>query len=223
MVKKHAELIGVICLSVLLSFTLLYFRVYLSGTRTFLFFVWNLFLAAIPLLFSSMLIALESKTRSRIILGGLFVGWLLFFPNAPYILTDLFHLRKRVNIPLWYDLILITSFAWNGLFLGFLSLKQIQIFVQKRIGVITGWICVIGSLGLSSFGIYLGRYLRWNSWDVLSQPEGLFFDIADRLLNPGAHPKTFGVTILFTAFLLIVYLTFNVLMKPDREDGVQRG
>lgn len=201
--KRHVELAGVVCLSILLSLVLLYTRVELSGTRTYMFLIWNLFLAAMPLFFSSLLLGAEKVTRSKIIFGGLLVSWLLFFPNAPYILTDLFHLRKRVNIPLWFDLVLLFSFAWNGLVLGFMSLKQIHGVVQKRMGVVAGWICVISALGLSSFGIYLGRYLRWNSWDILAQPQGLLIDIADRVLNPMSHPKTFGVTLLFTAFLFV--------------------
>lgn len=218
--KKHVELAGVVCLSIVLSLVLLYTRVELSGTRTYMFLVWNLFLAAMPLFFSSLLIGSEKVINSKVVFGVLFVSWLLFFPNAPYILTDLFHLRKRVNIPLWYDLILLHSFAWNGLVLGFITLKQIHGVVQRRMGVISGWIGVIVALGLSSFGIYLGRYLRWNSWDILAQPQGLLIDIADRVLNPMSHPKTFGVTLLFTAFLFIAYLTINVLMKTERHRHV---
>ncbi|MGG1924203.1 DUF1361 domain-containing protein [Chryseobacterium sp. NRRL B-14798] len=105
-------------------FSLSAFRYYISDTKVFLFLNWNLFLAWIPLLLSSFVLAFN--IRSKISLVFIIIIWILFFPNSPYILTDLFHLRARNSIPVWYDLIVILSYAWTGLICGFISLNDIE-------------------------------------------------------------------------------------------------
>jgi uncharacterized membrane protein len=155
---------------------------------------------------STLLVLYHHKIKRASWLWIPFGIWLCFFPNAPYILTDLFHLRPRTGVPYWYDLALILFFAWNGLMLGFASMMDIQAVFTSRFHTAVGWIISIGSLLLAGFGIYLGRYLRWNSWDVVSAPTELLNDIAARILNPLAHPHAYGVTILFSTFLLLGYI-----------------
>ncbi len=111
-------------LMTLFCFSLSAFRYYISDTKVFLFLNWNLFLAWIPLLLSSFVLAFN--IRSKISLVFIIIIWILFFPNSPYILTDLFHLRARNSIPIWYDLIVILSYAWTGLICGFISLNDIE-------------------------------------------------------------------------------------------------
>jgi uncharacterized membrane protein len=182
------------------------FRVHYTDKVTFVFLVWNIFLALIPYMISTLLVIYQDRIRNPWLIILPFAIWLCFFPNAPYILTDLFHLRHRAGVPFWYDLGLILFFAWNGLMLGYASLLDIQSVITKRFGTWTGWMVSISSLMLAGFGIYLGRYLRWNSWDVLSSPSGLMNDIISRIVNPMAHPQTYGVTILFSTFLMLGYL-----------------
>ena len=146
------------------------------------------------------------------------VAWLLFFPNAPYILTDLFHLERRSGVPFWYDLALILSCAWNGLMLAYASRADMQGLVQRRLGTGTGWAFATVALLLSSFGIYLGRYLRFNSWDVLTNPLTLFYDIVNRILHPFSFPGTWGVTLVFGVFLLIGYGTVRLLGQPHEAE-----
>lgn len=196
-----------------LCFVLLVCRIYFSSSFYYGFLLWNLFLAWIPLLLSHAIVKQNFLSNPKIIIYLLFAAWLLFFPNAPYILTDLFHLRKTQNIPLWYDLVLIISFAWNGLMLGFVSLLEIQKFLNEKYAPQISWLIVIVVLVLSGFGIYLGRYERWNSWDILTNPVSLSLNIIDSVVNPFAHPKTIGVTVLFSAFLIINYLTLFILVK----------
>ena len=143
--------------------------------------------------------------------------WLLFFPNAPYILTDLFHLERRAGVPYWYDLALILSCAWNGLMLAYASLTDMQALVARRLGWGAGWGFATVALLLSSCGLYLGRYLRFNSWDILTNPLALFFDIVSRLLHPLAHPATWGVTLLYGAFLVLGYATVRLLGQVGEE------
>jgi len=182
---------------------------------------WNLFLAWIPLGFALVVrrLALGTPRRGRrwlLALTG--AAWLLFFPNAPYILTDLMHLarvRPGASAPLWFDLLLHLTVATTGLFLGFASLAVMQNQVSRWSGKLVGWIFAIVSLALSGFGVYLGRFLRWNSWDVVRAPLPLLGDIAERLLHPWAHPRACGFSLMCFLFLLLSYLMCFSLPRLD--------
>ena len=206
----------ILALSCLLSVTLQFFRMYYSGYNTFLFFNWNLFLAVLPYIISTFFLLYYKKINSLLLYAVILTSWLLLFPNAPYIVTDFFHLEPRPGIPYWYDLGMIFSFAWNGLLLGFISLYDIQTALARRFSAFKGWAFAILSLVLGSFGIYLGRYERFNSWDVLTNPAGLFLDIADRFIHPMNHPRTTLMTILFSVVLSFGYITLVALFKSGR-------
>nr|WP_236668960.1 DUF1361 domain-containing protein [Hymenobacter rubidus] len=208
--RARLTLVFMLASSVALSVLLIVGRVLMTGHLTFLFLIWNLFLAVIPFALSTMLGTALGPLKARILLP-VGAAWLLFFPNAPYILTDLFHLDARPGVPLWYDLALILGCAWNGLMLAYASLSDMQRLVQARLGVWAGWAFATVALLLSSFGIYLGRYLRFNSWDVLANPLTLFYDIVNRVLHPFSFPGTWGVTLVFGLFLLIGYGTVRLL------------
>jgi uncharacterized membrane protein len=178
-------------------------RLFIGRELVFIFLVWNLFLAWIPFLLSNWLIQ-KPERKLGLVLAVLGL-WLLFLPNAPYILTDLFHLRTRKGAPKWMDLVILVSFAWTGLILGLSSIRQIQTWLFDRWGSLRSWLAVVGVLALSSFGVYLGRFLRWNSWDVIHQPGDLFQDIL-KLVSDPINGAT-GFTIVFTLFLLMAYGT----------------
>ena len=214
----HARLARVFVLgaSLALSLALVAGRVLLTGQLSFLFLVWNLFLALVPFALSTLLGAAAGPLRARLLLP-VGAAWLLFFPNAPYLLTDLFHLENRPGVPFWYDLGLILSCAWNGLMLAYASLADMQGLVRRRLGPAAGWAFAAAALLLSSFGIYLGRYLRFNSWDVLANPLTLFYDIVNRVLHPFAFPGTWGMTLVFGLLLLLGYGTVRVLGRAPGE------
>jgi uncharacterized membrane protein len=214
--RARLTLMFVLAASLALSILLIMGRVVMTGRLTFLFLVWNLFLAVIPFALSTMLGAAKGTLKARVLVP-VGAAWLLFFPNAPYILTDLFHLDARPGVPLWYDLAVILTCAWNGLMLAYASLADMQRLVQLRLGPITGWAFAVVALLLSSFGIYLGRYLRFNSWDVLANPLTLFYDIVNRLIHPFSFPGTWGVTLVFGVFLLIGYGTVRALGRSHEE------
>lgn len=199
----------------LVCFGLSLFRMEYSGTRHFLFLNWNLFLAFVPWLFTVILTMSPNLQKSRLAVFGMLGVWLLFFPNASYILTDLFHLSHNSSMPIWFDLVLILSFAWTGLLYGFLSLwnleELMEQFLSKR--MITTLSVLL--LFVSSFGIYIGRYLRWNSWDILHHPTKLMGDVGDRIINPFDHSRTWGVTIFMGLFLTMLYFTFKFLRKKQ--------
>ena len=192
------------------------FRFVYTDTNVFLFLNWNLFLAFIPWGLSSVMMLRPRMRQSKWMLMLLLCVWLLFFPNAPYILTDLFHLRLNSSMPVWFDLVLILSYAWTGLLFGFLSLWDIECVLRKRLStkVVTGISVLL--LFLGSFGIYIGRYLRWNSWDLLTSPFQLLYDIGDRLANPFSHPRTWGMTLLMGIFLNIIYFSFRLIRERKK-------
>ena len=188
-------------------------RYQITDTKVFLFLNWNLFLAFIPWLLSSIIVL--NGLNKRFVLVLLIISWLLFFPNSPYILTDLFHLRLRSPAPIWFDLVVILSFAWTGLMYGFISLMDIELLLRKYQKEIPATLTIVVFLFIASFGIYLGRYLRWNSWDVLTNPSGLTGDIMDRFVNPFSHPRTWGMTLLMGVLLNMMY--FSIRLMKDKK------
>lgn len=173
----------------------------------YIFLCWNLFLAVMPLIASTLLL----QTKNKNVQWLFFVGWLLFFPNSLYIITDLIHLKDRPPVPFWFDIILVFSAVINGMIIAYLSLQQVEIFLKSKVNACTTNIVIYGCLFLCSFGIYLGRYLRWNSWDILSNPFGLLDHITQRFINPFDHPRTWTMTIVFTAFFSIFYFVLKKL------------
>jgi uncharacterized membrane protein len=219
--RMHRFLIGQmtypILLSTFLSLALYLGRVYLSG-RWVIYgnLVWNLFLAWIPYIFSVGAAALHRllpKAGILLVVPGIL--WLVFFPNAPYIVTDFLHLEQRPSVPLLYDILLLASFAWTGLFLAIASLRTMQALVKIYLGNLISWIFVAVALGLSGLGIYLGRFERWNTWDLLFHFETILKETAKRMLNPMDNLRFIGFTVLFTAFLLVCYLTFTSVHKVE--------
>lgn len=180
---------------------------------------WNLFLAWLPLLFALAAYNVY-KQRSRLswlVVVGCAAIWLLFFPNAPYLLTDLVHLQSSRGVPFWYDLILVVAFAWTGLFLGLVSLYLMQALVRRAAGGPASWLFALAVSGLSGFGIYLGRFLRWNSWDVFVSPAALLADIVERLRHPLAHYQTFAFSALFSLFFISAYFILVAMMAMQKD------
>jgi uncharacterized membrane protein len=166
----------------------------------------NLVLAWIPLVFALAVYTLRARRSQRwTLLAGCAVVWFLFFPNAPYLITDLVHLKTREPIPRWYDLILFMSFAWTGLFLGSLSLYLMQEVVRSWLGRAASWRFAIAMLALGALGVFLGRFWRWNSWEMLTRPFGLARDAVRRINEMGVgEAAAFSAT--FFAFSLMTYL-----------------
>ncbi len=189
-------------------------RFHLAGHNYYAFMLWNLFLAAIPLGLS-----LGLRRVDRLVFAlPLLAVWLLFFPNAPYVLTDLMHLNEHPsNVPKWLDLLMLLSFAFVSLWFGFQSLHIVQQWFTQKYSQTTAWCVSVGSLGLSGFGIYLGRFERWNSWDLLRRPGSLLGRIASHVLDPLAHTNTWGFTLGFGMMLIFAYLFWFSAMTPAPE------
>ena len=221
---SHRRLAALLSLLLLTGFAVAMIAVRVvktGGDPTYLNLVWNLFLAWIPFVLA--LLVYDGFRRGAPPLG-LAVGaalWLLFFPNAPYLVTDFELLRNASGVPIWFDVVLVSAAAWAGLLLGFVSLFLIHAVARRLVGPVNAWLAVLVVLGLTSFGIYLGRIRRWNSWDLFTRPEQLLRDVWARVEDPLAHRETLLVTVLLTGFLTVAYLVFYSVARlgvPERTE-----
>ena len=201
------------------SFLLADARMAYSNSQDYSALTFNLELAWIPFIFASIAYAVSwSRKLLYLVVPVCAFVWLIFFPNAPYILTDFQHLNTNAtNAPLWYDVLMLVWFAWTGLLLGVVSLYLMQEIVTRAFGRVTGWLFTIAVTFLSSFGIFLGRFYRWNSWDILGDPMPIAHDIWGFLRHPFANLRVYGFTLLFTLLFLFVYLAIHAFGRVMQE------
>jgi len=210
----RSEIGRLLMASTCFSCVLVTLRIIHTGRTMFLWLIWNLFLAYVPYLLSSWLTlrythpAQQSAQRPvRWQLIVLSFIWLLFIPNSFYILTDLFHLIdcRSTLVPAWFDLSLIFSFAWNGLLLGVLSVRQMEKIARPIIGAYWGGFFVYLVMALSALGVYAGRYLRFNSWDILTNPFQLTMDMGELIVHPLQNQQAWGMIACYTILLSFIY------------------
>ncbi|MCV7099756.1 DUF1361 domain-containing protein [Mycobacterium palustre] len=164
-------------------------------------FAWNLVLAWVPVLFATGFAA----ARWRIWLVPLGLGWLAFVPNAPYLVTDLVHLGGGAE--LWWHVAQYGVAAWTGVLLGVVSMHLVCQRIEREFGPVTGWIAVIASVGLCAIGVAIGRFQRWNSWDLVTQPRAVVATTLDWVRAPLAYAQPTGVALAVGAFFGLAYLT----------------
>lgn len=203
-----------------------------SGRRLDL--VWNLFLAWIPFILAYIAHAISwRRIWLYLVIPIVAFLWLIFFPNAPYMLTDLQDIaRAATDAPLWYDVIIIVWFSWTAMLLGVVSLYLMHDITQRTFGRFAGWAFVFVISGLSSFGIYIGRFVRLNSWDILQKPTETAMNILGIVIDPSRRLAAF--TFLYAFFFLFVYLllySFSHLLQehsvkaretPEQLESTQR-
>lgn len=184
-------------------------RVWRSHSPAYTWLVFNLCLAWVPYacsLWTEVWRERAPRRWARLLLpAGL---WLLFLPNAPYIITDLIHLRSVPTAHPWFDAALVVAFAWTGCFLGVVSLHIMQQIVRSYAGVTWSWLFVIAASGLAGVGVYVGRFLRWHSWHVFTDPHRILSTTLTALSDPFGHTRAIGVSLIFGALLLACYVTF---------------
>ena len=217
---RHKLLLSVLLITAsIISVALEKIHTHITGAESYSFLVWNLFLAWIPYFASvAAYISMSRRITFFLIMPISTLVWLVFFPNAPYLLTDFQHLAyTNPNSPMWFDVIILIWFAWTGLLLGISSLYLMQEIVTRTFNPIMGWIFAIVVTSLSSVGVFMGRFLRWNSWDLLQDPIPIAKDVYGIMRHPISNLPTYVFTILFTLLFLFIYFTIHLFGRIIRE------
>lgn len=191
--------------SISFAFLILAVRIKITGSLFFSFLVWNLFLAGLPYLFSQILKQLHATNANKLIQFGVFGLWLLFLPNSPYIITDLIHLQNESATMVWLDLLIVFVYAINGLLFGLFSMIDIYQILKSKYDVKNANFFMIYLCLLCGYGVYLGRFLRFNSWDLFTKPHILAYNIAHSLTNYNVWAMTFA----FGGLLWILFWTLQ--------------
>ena len=199
---------GILMIGMLCCYALLSIRLKVTGSFFLLFMAWNLFLAGIPYGITLLLLwKLQlQKPLPLIILGGI---WLLFLPNAPYVVSDLQHALHSRGLRQVYDTVLISTFAIVSLFFMSFSIKDMLAILKPK----RRFLALFTIFMLCGFGIYLGRYLRWNSWDIIQNPDVLFEDIVARITHPFQYKRTWSITLVYSCISMLAYMTITWLTK----------
>ncbi len=202
---------SLLSISIALSIVLLMIRMKLTHSFFYLFLVWNLFLAVIPFAITTYLLSYPKLNKFGLLVW--FSVWLLFLPNAPYIITDLIHLKLSTTYIIWLDILIVSSFACNGLLLFYLSILDMKTILETFLkqSVLSYGTTVV--IVLSGFGVYLGRFLRYNSWEIISNPKYLFIDILNIAIKPFSNSEAWLFTMVFGTFLIVGYWIFKHLIN----------
>jgi uncharacterized membrane protein len=182
-----------------------------TGNPNFRYLIWNLFLAWVPFVLAIAFYDGQRRGMRAPALAALGALWLVFFPNGPYILTDFIHLSRDPLSPLWFDGLTIGTFAATGLLLGLGSLYLVQSAVRRELG----WLVVAAALVLGSVGIYVGRFVRLNSWDFFTNPHYLAYIVRLRLADPLGNPRLIAVVAMSTLMLGAAYLLVYAVASPS--------
>ena len=207
MSRRRLTLVGTLLALSAWCVALLEVRGHAYGATRYGFLVFNLELAWIPLLFALLVESVGRRVVPALALGVL---WLLFLPNAPYVLTDFVHLGETHRL---YDTVVVGSFAFTGIILGFASVALVQRTVTRWIGTAAGWIVALGSLALSSVGIYLGRVQRLNSVDAFTHPHRIAVLARIRMEHPLANPHLLAYVGALSGFLMLAYVVLQVVAR----------
>jgi uncharacterized membrane protein len=199
-----------IILLIVLAVVLNILRVLLFGKLSLIYILWNLFLAFVPFLISTTLLYFSEKGKLNkvlFIIGG--IVWLIFLPNAPYIVTDLIHIGVVRAVPVLFDSLLLFTSAWAGLLLGMNSISHIEKILLLKYSKKISQITIIFILLLTSFGMYVGRFLRFNSWDIFTSPFSFFDKLSSTFYGSSETVEAIIYTLLFFSFIYISYSSWK--------------
>ncbi|OVE79041.1 hypothetical protein BVY00_01410 [bacterium G20] len=191
------------------------FRLLATDVSRYWFVPENLLLAWLALLFGWLVVRqLDTERWINWRALVLTIFWLLFLPNAWYVMTDFIHVFNTGEISYIYDIAMISVLTLTGFLLGFTSLFMVHRQLFKRLGAFNSMAIIEVVILLASFAIYLGRDLRWNTWDIFTNPSGLILSITDRLINPFGFPRALNVTAIFFVVISVMYLAIWLFLKP---------
>jgi uncharacterized membrane protein len=203
---RRVSVVFALVLASALCGALLLYRVEHTHAPSYKFLVWNLFLAWVPFAAALALYDANRRGRGAPAQTALAAVWLLFLPNAPYIVTDFVHVGRIGGAPIWYDAVLVAAFAGTGMVLGLGSILLVQSVVTRIAGEIWGWLMLAPVLALCSAGIVLGRVYRFNSWDALARPDRLLRVVADHAADPAGSVRGVAMLGVITGCLAVAYL-----------------
>lgn len=187
-------------------------ELYMFRSPTFVFLLWNLFLAWIPYLMALKAERLHRRGAGKFRVSLVLLVWLAFLPNAPYIITDFVHFRHLPPVPFWFDLTLFFATACLGLILGLLSMYEVHQILKRWFSDVFAAFLILFFMGLCGFGVWLGRFQRWNSWDIVTRPEALFRDIAETFTTRHELIHATGISVLLSCVLLVGYGLLVVML-----------
>ena len=199
--------------SCVFSLSLLLIKIIITRHLSYGFLAWNLFLAFVPYFISGWLSAHQQILKNKAKLALWIFIWMIFMPNSFYIVTDLFHLNNIDDKHSWFDLTLILSFSWNGILFGILSIQKMEAILRKRMGKSITFLAICAVMWLNAFGIYIGRYLRFNSWDIFINPFSLLSEISNLVFNPYDYKYAWVMSGCFAIFIVIIYYTMKKLSE----------
>jgi uncharacterized membrane protein len=209
LIQNKFKTLSLITIALTFSVISLMIRMKLNKSFFFLFLIWNVFLAVIPYTITMYLNTVPKLSKLK--LGFWFFVWLAFLPNAPYIVTDLIHIKSGNNSLLWLDVLVVLSFALSGLFLFYLSVIDMQALISRYLKKMPASTLTTIILFLCGFGVYLGRFLRYNSWEIISDPRYLISDVIHIVISPFQNVEAWLFTLGFGTFLVVGFWMFKNL------------
>ena len=214
--NQRLVIVGALSVATSICVAFEFFREWHFGTAGFRFLLWNLSLAWIPVVLALIIFAhyLRGRSPGRMLIPGLI--WLLFLPNAPYIFTDFIHLSPTTGVPLWFDGTVLSAFAWTGALLCLVSVYLVHSAVRNWYGSIQGWTTVFVVLVLTSVGVFLGRFMRLNSWDIVVHPGRIAGQFVSTINEPATVIRGSTATVVVATMLAVTYVTFYAVisLKP---------
>jgi uncharacterized membrane protein len=190
-------------------------RMYCSETLGYIFLTANLLLAWIPLLIAQTCYKEKSNWKSFMLFGA----WIIFFPNSGYIITDLIHLKPRNDIPFLFDTTMVFTFAFTGFITGLLSALLIYRRMKSVVSPLKCKVLIVAIMFLSGYGIYIGRFLRWNSWDIFLHPLAILSDTFVRVIHPSEHPGTYSVSIFIGMLLTLAFFAIDSFISSSENES----
>ncbi len=208
--NNRLKIVTMLIFASTLSVALVCYRIQQTKNLVFIFLIWNLILATIPYVIGLYLYTKRNQQSSILQWSILFFIWLIFLPNAPYILTDLIHLKVRGNFPLILDLIMLLFYAWIGLMMCLYSIKDIQQIILIKYG--KKWSTVFTYIipFVCAFGVYVGRFLRYDSWQLISNFDTVMVDILKHIVFPQEHINAIAFTLLLGTFILFAFKSIDL-------------
>lgn len=212
--KREINIPRTVYFLLLLAVILNFARIFIFHSTGHIYILWNIFLATLPFLVSLLMLSyFKAGTLTKQVFAIGSIVWILLLPNAPYIVTDLIHIGQGITVPEIFDSFVLFSSALVGLVMGMYSMAHMEEIFTSKYGINRSSVVMTAVILLSSVGIYLGRFLRWNSWDVFTNPLSIYTDVREVVSYQANHSETLMYIGLFFVFIYFSYKAWKNLGK----------